>query len=298
MSKFITKYKAYLLTGYAFLLLVHFILKDRFYLTGIIFYAFPLPIILLISTILLVVFFSDKKLKIILSLVLLCLTFLWFNNCYFLHNSDERNEEEKTLIFWNVNKQKDFNLKQLKEITENKSVETIFLVEAIHEKSDYKNKVEKELHDYKIEYLKGNMIVASKNKIETLNSIQINQDLNLNHIRVDNTTYILVDIYASPIHHKKDALYKVIEYANKNNIDVILGDFNTPFESIHFEKYKSNYTSLRAYQNGFSATWPFGIPLLELDQIWLKNEIIPLELEKLYCRHSDHAILIGKFKIE
>lgn len=296
MIKFIIKYKAYLLIGYAFLLIIHFILKDRFYLTGIVFYAFPLPIIFLISVILLVVFFYDKKLKIILSLAFLCLTFFWFKNYYFLDNSDERNEKGKTLVLWNVNKQEDFNINQLKEITENKNIETIFLVEAIHEESDYKNKVEKELPDYKIEYLKGNMIVASKNKIETLNSIQINQDLNLNHIRVDNETYLLVDIYASPIHYKKDALNKVIEYATKNNIDVILGDFNTPYESVHFEKFKNNYTSFRAYQNGFTATWPIGLPLLELDQIWLRSKLRPLRLEKSYYSCSDHAVLIGKFE--
>jgi hypothetical protein len=170
------------------------------------------------------------------------------------------------------------------------------LVEAIHNQSDYKYKIEKELHDYKVEYLKSNMIVASKDKIETLNSIQINQNLNLNHIRVGNQTYLLVDIYASPIHNKKDALNNVIEYANKNSIDVILGDFNTPFESIHFKKFKSKYTSLRTYQKGFSATWPFGIPLLELDQIWLKNEIKPLGLEKTHYSCSDHPVLVGKFK--
>ncbi|MCB0398615.1 MAG: endonuclease/exonuclease/phosphatase family protein [Winogradskyella sp.] len=250
------------------------------------------------SATLLIIFFSDKKVKIILSLISVSLIFIYFKNYYFSNNSSERNIKEKTIVFWNVNKQEGFNINELKEVSENQNIETILLVEAIHEKSNYKYKIEKELNGFKIAYLNSNMIVASKNKIETLNYIEIKQDLNLNHILIGDENYLVVDIYASPLHNKKNALNKVIDYANKNNVDVILGDFNTPYESIYFEKFTSKYTSLRTHQNGFTATWPFGIPLLELDQIWIKNDLVPISLKKLNYLSSDHAVLVGKFKLQ
>ncbi|WP_400081221.1 endonuclease/exonuclease/phosphatase family protein [Winogradskyella sp. R77965] len=227
------------------------------------------------------------------------LSIFWFKNYYIFSEIKETVKGENTFLFWNVDKQKDFNVKILKEITGHQNIETIILVEAYHKTSNFKTEFQNQLIDYNIMYLQSDMIIASKKNIKSINYLYYKQNLKLNHIKIGiedkAKTFAVIDVYASPLHKKEDALSKIINYANQNDVDVILGDFNTPYESIYFEKFKNDYLSFRAYQNGFTATWPYGIPLLELDQIWLNDKIKPIKLDKTYFHNSDHAVLIGKF---
>jgi hypothetical protein len=76
---------------------------------------------------------------------------------------------------------------------------------------------------------------------------------------------------------------------------MVVGDFNIPFESIHFKDFKNNFISFHSFNNGFTATWPLGIPLLELDHFWVSKKHQPVRLYKKYYKASDHALLISEF---
>jgi len=298
MTNFLKKHKAYIFLIYAFLFLIHFGFKDHFFITGVLFYAFPLSLLIIALIPLLVLFYSNRKIRIVLLSLVGLLSFFWVQNYYFNYANDSTSASH-SIVFWNIAKQKDYNIEDLKKILESENIDVILLIEALHENNDFNQEFKKILSDYNIEFLEGNMMIAAKGNILIKNYSVENLDYRINHLRIElkksSYSIALVDIYGNPLHDKKYALNTAMDYSINNNIDLIFGDFNTPYESIHFNKLKLNYNSLRAYQNGVSATWPASIPLLELDQIWLKNNIKPLSLEKHYFKNSDHALLIGKF---
>ena len=299
MLKSLKNYKTYLLIGYALLLLIHFGCKDHFYITGVIFYAFPIPIIILITVFLLILLFKNKFYKFLCIIIVFILCSFWFNNYYFYHNVKDT-QPSISVLFWNIAKQKDYNLSVLTKTLKDNSIDVAMLVEAVHKGNPNNEIIKKQLKNYNIDFLKGNIIVLHKGYINNIK--YMGGDFHIMdyfEIEIYKNIYkmAVVDIYADPLLHKKTPLNIVLNYAKQNNIDLIAGDFNTPYESIHFKNYKVDYESMRFYQNGYSATWPRNIPLLELDQIWLHKKLKPIALKKQYIENSDHAILIGSLEV-
>ncbi len=209
-----------------------------------------------------------------------------------------------SLLFWNINKQKDYNIKVLKEILEGNRINALFFVEAIHKNNEFNKVFQNDLKEYNIQYLKGNMMVASKGPIKPIWYYEKNNILRFNHIKVkiDSTIFNigLVDILNNfnkipKSLNKKEAFNTIITYAEENHLDIVLGDFNTPYESVHFDKFQNNYNSAREFQIGFTGTWPSILPLFEIDQIWISKEREILKTEKYYFDNSDHAMLITYF---
>jgi len=298
MTKYLKKYKAHILVVYIFLLSVHFGFKDHFFITGIIFYTFPLLLLIIALIPLFILFYSKLKIRLLLLGLAGLLSYLWFQNYYYTYENNTISESH-SIMFWNIAKQEDYNIKDLKKVLETKSIDAILFVEAMHEDNGFNTEFKHLLKDYNIEFLEGNMLIAAKGSITLKNYSKEQNNYNINHLQIEleqnSYSIAIVDIYGNPLHNKRYALNKAITYSKDNNIDVIFGDFNTPFESVHFDNLKLNYKSLREYQNGVSATWPTSIPLLEIDQIWLNKKLTPLSLEKQYFKSSDHALLIGTF---
>lgn len=143
------------------------------------------------------------------------------------------------------------------------------------------------------------MIVGVKGNIESISYQYKEKRYKSNYVTaVVNSKRIkllIADVYASPFINKSEALKAIINFSETQEVDFIIGDFNTPHESIHFNKYKENYKSFRNYSEGFTATWPYGIPLLELDQIWINKVVHGSRLNKFNYSFSDHQLLIAEY---
>jgi len=299
MVTWLKKQKTYLLIGYVFLLLIHFGFKDHLYVTGILFYAFPLPVLILAIFPLLALFYNKKRILFALLGLIGLLSFFWINHQYINYNIIDTNSANSILL-WNIADQKDYNVDVLKKTLETQHIDALFFVEVLHEDNNFNAQFTKELNNYNIEFLEGNMMVAAKKGITVVDYIEEKNNYKLNHLKIEieaNTfEVVIVDIFAKPWHNKKKAFTKIYEYLEKHNIDIILGDFNTPYESIYFNHFKTNYTSARNFQNGFSATWPYPMPLLEIDHIWISKQLNILSTKKEFYSDSDHALLITDFK--
>lgn len=284
--------------GYAFLLLIHFILKDYFYPISIIFYAFPPTILILIGLWFCVI--NRKSKRILIMLVLLCsiLTFSWFKNYYFI-NKPLLKGMTSSILFWNVAKNKQFPLDIITEKVNVYKPTIIGLVEASHMTDSHKNKLIEKFPDYEFQILKGDMFIGIKGKINDIayNSLDKSHKFNMINATINKKkiSILLVDIYASPFINKKQPLNIINEYATKHQVEFIIGDFNTPYESVHFKEYFQNFQNFHQYSDGFTATWPYGIPLLELDQIFINKSMQPSSMTKFNYFVSDHQLLIGKF---
>jgi endonuclease/exonuclease/phosphatase (EEP) superfamily protein YafD len=74
--------------------------------------------------------------------------------------------------------------------------------------------------------------------------------------------------------------------------DVIAGDFNATGRSIGFDAVAGaggvGYRRSAEYCGGWRATWPFPVPLYDIDHVWVRNGPGVLGCELLSSRRTDH----------
>lgn len=298
--RFIQKHKAHLIFGYAFLLFVHFIIKDHLYPISILFYAFPLILIICFGFAISFLFIKQKKYFFGILISVFVLTFFWLNNYYF-NNKYLKTGNEKNLIFWNVAKKPGLPLGIIINNAKKHNPDIIALVEAKDIGTKDSLVLIESLPEYEIKILKGNMLVAVKGDINSVEFKNKDYGYKFNYVKakINGTqkSILITDIYASPFTSKKTDIKIICDFAKNHSVDIIVGDFNTPFESVHFNQFKNNYSSFHSKSEGLTSTWPFGIPLLEIDQVWISKTYNPLYLEKEYTLYaSDHALLIAKYE--
>lgn len=294
--------KKILLFGFFVLIVNHFLLKDFFYLSGIVFYAFPLLGIIGIGIFCAIIFSKETLILKALTLVIIILGIYWWYHAFHFAPEISENDNQKTVLFWNIAKQKDRPLNIIANHVKTESPEFICLVEAHYISDSIFNRYQNQLSDYHLVRLKGKMLFGSKTPVTNVYFEGINDDYAFNHLSVganaNKVEILIVDLYGSPLHNKKPPFEIIYNYLNNHHIDFILGDFNTPYESIYFRKFENNYQSFHGLNSGFTYTWPKGLPLYELDQIWISKKHKALKLQKLNYPISDHSLLIGHFAFE
>ena len=299
MKQWLAKnYKVYLLIGYTFLLLIHFVIKDNFFPLSIVFYVFPLLILIGIAAFLALLFFRIKKYRTVLLIVFISLSVNWIQNYYF---STEINTSESTskIFYWNIAKKNRLPIGNILKHVQRHQPDILAFVEATRATLSNLDSLKVELPNYNFIKLKGAMLVASKKKMRFLD-FKVKTDaykVNLLEIKTNTSSFkfIVTDLTAYLHVDKKELLNFVLNYAIENDVDGIIGDFNTPFESVHFNDFNTNYNSFHSYNDGFTTTWPLALPLFEIDHIWLSKKYKPIKLYKAYNDDSDHALLISHF---
>lgn len=77
---------------------------------------------------------------------------------------------------------------------------------------------------------------------------------------------------------------------------IVLGDFNTPRESVFFIPLRAEMThAFEAAGRGLAETWPLPLPMLNLDQIWTNRGLRVRHCEHGYSFRSDHRAVIADF---
>ena len=245
------------------------------------------------------IFKKDKIIKLIIPLLLVVLTGYWLLTSYKTHTFSNK-KADQSLLFWNIARNTNYNQEKLREIINEDNPDIIVLVEAPFTTEGDTTGLGTTFKNYTIRQLNRHMVFATKGNINSTKFIGEDQNFNMNIIEFSNQSnnYKLgiADVYASPFHYKKDALHKINKTAIQEQFDFLVGDFNTPYESVNFKAYKKHFSTAREYQSGFTATWLFGIPLLELDQIWVTKSIKINNLETIHTFKSDHEALLLSFE--
>lgn len=299
MMKLIKKYRNFLLIVFILLLLIHFALKDNYPLISTVFYSTPLITIIFYGIVLCFIFCRKRKLVPLLSALLTLLTFYFFSNYYFNNKASVKNTT--SLVFWNVAKKEHFPIEIISNIIREHNPNILSFVEAVDVSNEDLNTLNKLHSEFEFKVLKGNMLIGIKGSIIETNYLSKSDNYRFNIIKAlvknKELSILMTDLYASPLKDKTEAFEQIALYNKTHSFDFILGDFNTPYESIHFKQLKNNFTSFHSKSNGFTATWPFGIPLLELDQIWISKKFNPIKLNKHYFQNSsDHALLVASYQ--
>ncbi|MFB9054697.1 endonuclease/exonuclease/phosphatase family protein [Formosa undariae] len=306
MIQLIFKYKAkaYLLFWYAFLLLIHFVLKDRISPLIFFFYACPLIVVIAYGFLVSLCLYKHK----VLCIFLLCLNSLlvvyWFNNYHYKNENPPINKTISTqsIFYWNISRPDHLPLDIIFENIKSYNPNIVVLVEAKDiSKTDlatFKN----HYPTYQIQQLEGEMFIAVNGKINTVhyNKITRGSKSNLVNATINEQpiNILITDLLANPALSKKEDLTRLLDIAESKQVDFIVGDFNTPYISYYFDAFKTQFESFHEYNTGYTGTWPRTFPILEIDHIWLNKKWQPITLHKEFHTNSDHGFLIGSYQFK
>jgi endonuclease/exonuclease/phosphatase (EEP) superfamily protein YafD len=107
---------------------------------------------------------------------------------------------------------------------------------------------------------------------------------------------LVVDLDSGIFLSRRAALNWITATAGKSPRTVVLGDFNTPLNSAHLDELRAHFAAAtEGAHAGFRETWPYGAPLLPLDQIWLSRDFQPLFARRIFTLASDHTPVIATF---
>ena len=111
-------------------------------------------------------------------------------------------------------------------------------------------------------------------------------------------TILQVDVAPQPFRRRIYAfteLAAIIRPHLGENV-LVLGDFNTPRESVSLDPLRAEMTqAFESAGDGLAETWPMPLPVLSLDQIWSGRRLRPVWCEHGYSARSDHRAVIADF---
>ncbi|HVJ67010.1 MAG TPA: endonuclease/exonuclease/phosphatase family protein, partial [Caulifigura sp.] len=109
-------------------------------------------------------------------------------------------------------------------------------------------------------------------------------------------TVFACDIAANQFYQREPHLRELAKRAGlRKNPVIIIGDFNTPMDSVHLGLLR-NMGLTEAFESagsGYQPTWPVPCPVLSLDQIWLDPRLQPISCSRHWSWRSDHAAAVA-----
>ena len=104
---------------------------------------------------------------------------------------------------------------------------------------------------------------------------------------------LVVDVYPEPFHSRHQQLQDALAQTLGRRDAIVVGDFNTPLESIHLTHFRKNFVeAFEVAGSGRKETWPCGLPLLSLDHAWVGPDWEVVEAKKIWrLTGSDHAAI-------
>lgn len=266
------------------LLSIHFVLKESNFKYSLLYYAFPLPVIIGII-LCLSVFLSKAFRKYNLLLVGLLLVF-WLGRSFKIHIPEAIIESDIEIVFWNASH--DINIEQA--FDENKGIpDVLVLVEHGKYKVTTVQKKYPEYHFYKTD---RGLSVFSKTPLYNIKEESAKFSTTVISFETANINFYAIDGVGS-IDVPRSWGFKFIDsMISSYETSIILGDFNVPFESKHLSNIKTHFNHAFSEKgNGFRETWFWNIPLLSLDHIWVSKDLKVLKTKKTWTFKSDHNML-------
>jgi vancomycin resistance protein VanJ len=107
---------------------------------------------------------------------------------------------------------------------------------------------------------------------------------------------LMVDFSSAPNRSRRPAferLYQIVDaYAGKPLI--VIGDFNTPADSVFFDRLRAKLSgAFESAGRGYAATWPMPLPVMQLDHIWTNKHVRVVRCEHLTSLYSDHRAVLA-----
>jgi hypothetical protein len=217
-------------------------------------------------------------------ILIVILGIIWVKNSYIITPKVETSKASE-IVLWNGYRTENFETA----FEVNGNIPDVLVLTECDE-HDYE-KIKAKYNEYHFFFNDHAIGIFSKTPLKIYSSATKGH-VTIVHFSTNNINFYAVDIYASVKFFRKPMLKNVLSRIKTNDKTIILGDFNTPYESIFFKNFKKNYShAFTKKGNGFRETWFWNIPLLSLDHIWVSPDLEILKTEKISTTESDHYML-------
>ncbi len=269
-------------------LLIHFVLKDNYYWASLLFYALPLPIVILFNLIILP--FCKSVFKKYVKLALGFLIIAWCLQSLAL-NLGAKHNADIDIVYWNAGHTQGFD----DAFNQNQNTpDVMVLVE--YDTTDYKSIRRKypELHFY---LSKEGIGICSKKQIKNVQEQTSPRNSTVLKFETYNLQFFALDVTPNVFNFRKSEFEFINKHITEKHKTIILGDFNTPLESVYLKTYKHNYQHAFSESGfGLKETWFWNIPILSLDHIWVSEDLQLIKTQKIHGFKSDHAMIKTQIK--
>lgn len=244
--------------------------------------------------------------------ILAVITGWWCWNAQFYQNnyqsgSGDTKRPVMRIVFWNIGDRlwgMDAVLAELRTL----DPDIIGLVEAGADSTEMKQFWLNSFPDHHYQIVKNGFVCLSRvpilnHRSGLLSDMGKFERLNVNVSQSSQAllSVYLVDIKSNVLKSRKEALLELAEQVSQveNQPTAVLGDFNTPSDSIHFRplrKYLKH--SFEVSGDGYMATWPLPLPVLDLDSIWVNDQVNAIHSENRWTWVSDHRPVVTEISIK
>lgn len=267
------------------LLLIHFVFKESTFLFSVLYYTFPLPVI--IVAVLMFSFFLRKKARTFNFILAGILIVIWFGRSFKINSAKEIKGSDIELVFWNASHKREF-----KDVFEkNETLPDVVVLDEYHADLLAETKIKYPDYFYYWNAL-GEIGIFSKKTINIEEVIFSDDNTVIVSFKTYGLQFYALDVAASiniPREREFDFVDKAIKIKEQA---IVLGDFNTPYESRFFNTIKTHFKhAFTEKGNGFRETWFWNLPLLSLDHIWVSKDLTIIKSEKLNTFKSDHNMV-------
>lgn len=272
-------------------------------ISTLIFYTSPLILLSLGAFVVFVLSWKVHWRRIaVIWLLLSILTGTWCWKTQFRRDTNEnrvskQDQSTKRVLFWNIGDRL-WGMEHVINELHQLDPDLIGLVEAGADTAEMKQFWKQTFPDHPYQVVQNGFVFLSRLPIEDTSAGRLADMGHYLRFRLQpeqsgrkEPTVFLVDIYSKVLRSRKAALKELADQASQLDQQpvLILGDFNTPGDSVHFDPLKKNFkNSLEFAGDGYLATWPLPMPVLDLDGIWVNPFIELHHAENRWTWVSDH----------
>ena len=277
-------------------LLIRFTVKDRWPVADLLFYALPLPVIacLLLAAGAL----SPRRGSLVGRVACFggsaVLAGLWLTQNFFHHPCRQAASDFRVLE-WNLGHGRGGWDPMVAAIRREEAT-VIGLVEAQTRGPNPVRFWRAKFPDHEVRAPGKGLILLVKGEIESIRSEEfgIRSRVSVAEVKIGGRPLrvVLVDLEANWLSRREPLIERVRAAAEApaGRPVLILGDFNTPGDSVWFDRLRRDYDNVfEVAGEGIAGTWPFHLPLLALDHLWTSKALRPVCAGKSVGRLSDHA---------
>ena len=158
--------------------------------------------------------------------------------------------------------------------------------------------------DYAVSRPGGEMLLLCRGKIEDERHKSIGFGSLYKTAKVEiggaSIRVFLVDLWSSPFKDRGAPLRSLADDARAANDGpvLIVGDFNTPGDSVHFNVLRPEFrNAFQTAGRGYTSTWPQPVPVIQIDHAWVND---PIDITSCYhgwSWHSDHRPVVLEISV-
>jgi len=285
--------------------LLHLTVRDSIPLLATLYYALPLPIILCLAMARLVCarVVHHSRSVVVWTAVVAAMS-VW--TVLSLGEWHESRDDPETIrvVCWNTGQGKGNWKPAFAEAINSLQPDVAGLIEAGGEPSAVRRFFEEHCPGFEVTILRGGLVCLTRGTAGEGSVTSLAGGGTCGHISViirgQAVDLLLVDVHSSPLRFRAAPLQALAERAQQlqDRAVIILGDFNTPNDSVHLEALRTHHRhAFESAGQGYAGTWPIPLPVHNLDQIWTNRHLLPVGCRHEWTSVSDHRLVVADMTI-